>query len=133
VSGLFTRIFGTRRRDQRCGDRAVVHSHPRRCPLNVAGPFYTTGDCLACEAPEAEAPELLAPLKEGNYTTYFVKQPHTAEEVERACKAIESCCVADLRYGGQDRSIIQRLGNRSDHSDFVLRDGKLILSEEASR
>lgn len=39
---------------------------PRRCPLNAPGPFYTLGLCMACEAPEAEAPDLLAPLKDGN-------------------------------------------------------------------
>ena len=78
---------------------------PRRCPLNAPGPFYTTGQCLACEAPEDEAPDLLAPLTGGNYTTYFVRQPRTPEEVERACNAIRVCCVMDLRYGGTDRAI----------------------------
>jgi hypothetical protein len=89
----------------------------RRCPLNVAGPFYTGGDCLACHLPENEAPDLLAPLTDENHVTYFVKQPQTAEEIERACKAIEVCCVADLRYGGTDISIIERLkGNNCDHA-----------------
>jgi hypothetical protein len=105
--------------------------HPRRCPLNVPGAFYTTGDCLACEAPEAEAPDLLAPLKNGNYTTYFVKQPITPEEVDRACNATRVCCVSDLRYGGTDPEIIQRLGNSADACDFVIRDGQLVMSDKA--
>jgi uncharacterized protein (TIGR02996 family) len=96
------------------------HEHPRRCPLNVVGPFYTTGDCLACEAPEAEAPDLLAPLQDGNITTYFVRQPQTAEEIERACQAIEVCCVMDLRYGGTDPKIIARLRNDPLACDYLL-------------
>lgn len=98
--------------------------HP--CPLNAPGPFYTTGECLACGAPEAEAPDLLAPLTEGNYTTYFVRQPETPDEIERACEAIRVCCVSDLRYGGTDRAIIERLGNDPAACDFVLRDGQVV-------
>ena len=106
-------------------------SRPQRCHLNVRGPFYTLGTCLACEAPEAEAPDLLAPLKDGNYTTYFVKQPETAEEVERACNAIQVCCVMDLRYGGTNRAIIERLGNDEGACDYVIRGGQLVRSKKA--
>ena len=66
------------------------YHHPRRLPKNVEGPFYTTGyqihetddadakliwcgDCMQCEAPEAEAPELLAPLNDENPDTFFVR------------------------------------------------------------
>ena len=103
------------------------HEHPRRCPLNVTGPFYTCGDCLACEAPECEASDLLAPLGPGNgtsynCTTYFVRQPRTAAEIERACSAAEVCCVADLRYGGTDPRIITRLGNDPLYCDHLLSD-----------
>src|SRR4051794_16449455 len=98
--------------------------HPLRFPGNAEGPFYTTGyqcratnapwsrlewcgDCLACEAPEHEAPELLAPLNDRNYDTYFVRQPGCADEIEHACRALEVCCVAALRYGGKNRAIIE--------------------------
>ncbi len=87
---------------------------------NVPGDFYTTGDCLACDCPEYEAPDLLAPLENGNYDTYFIKQPKTFEEIERACRAIEVCCVAALRYGGKDPKIIKRLGGNSKYCDFLL-------------
>ncbi len=109
----------------------TIHQHPRRCMLNVPGPFYTTGDCLACEAPEIEAPELLAPLTGGNLTTYFVRQPETLEEIERACKAIQVCCILDLRYAGTDRAIIERLGNDENASDYTILDGQLILNQKA--
>lgn len=108
--------------------------HPRRFPANAPGAFYTTGhpctgtgtvdgmigDCLQCEAPEAEAPELLAPLNDDNLNTYFVRQPYTAVETEHACNAIRVCCVCALRYGGTDRSIITKLGNNPEHSDYIL-------------
>jgi hypothetical protein len=99
---------------------------PQRCPLNVPGPFYTLGTCLACEAPEYEAPDLLAPLDDNNFTTYFVKQPETPEEIERACNAIRVCCVADLRYGGTDPAIIERLGNDETVCDYTLHNGQLV-------
>ena len=102
-----------------------------RFPKNVAGPFYTTGTCLACAAPEAEAPELLAPLSDDNYETYFVRQPSTPEETEKACRAIEVCCVAALRYGGEDPAIIRRLGNRPEYCDTILRDGPVRLPWES--
>jgi hypothetical protein len=101
----------------------------KRLPKNAPGPFYTLGyychgrwcgECLACEAPEAEAPDLLAPLKDGNQDTYFLRQPATPDEIERACRAIEVCCVAALRYAGTDPAIIRRLGNTSMHSDYIL-------------
>jgi uncharacterized protein (TIGR02996 family) len=96
------------------------HANPRRCPLNAPGPFYTCGRCLACEAPEHEAPDLLAELRQGNLTTYFVRQPRTAEEIERACRAALVCCVEDLRYGGTDPKVITRLGNDPAYCDYVL-------------
>jgi hypothetical protein len=103
----------------------------QRCSLNAPGDFYTTEQCLACEAPEAEAPELLASLGDGNFTTYFVRQPKTPEEVERACCAVEVCCVSDLRYGGTDRTVIERLGNDPLVCDYVILDGQLVRSDYA--
>jgi hypothetical protein len=81
---------------------------------------------------QAEAPDLLAPLTGGNYTTYFVRQPQTSDEVERACSAILACCVMDLRYGGTDRAIIARLGNDPRVCDYVFRDGKPVRSDKAA-
>jgi len=96
---------------------------PERCPLNVPGDFYTCGTCLACGLPEGEAPELLAPLTDTNSITYFIKQPQTPEEVEHACRAIQVCCVADLRYGGSDLAILKRLRKDANDCDFMLREG----------
>src|SRR5689334_3546187 len=103
----------------------MVQNTRHRFRRNVPGPFYTTGDCLACEAPESEAPDLLAPLTGDNGHTYFVRQPKTTKEVERACRALEVCCVAALRYGGTDPNIIRRLGNDPDYCDRLLPGGPI--------
>lgn len=117
--------------------------HPRRFPGNIEGPFYTTGtvvcgdshcvgvmaDCLQCLAPEFEAPDLLAQLNENNLNTYFVKQPCSADEVQRACNAIRSCCVSALRYGGRDWDVIRQLENSPLYCDYILDDqGELVLT-----
>jgi hypothetical protein len=102
-----------------------------RFPRNAPGAFYTTGACLACAAPEAEAPDLLAPLTDENYDTYFVRQPSTPDEIERACRAIEVCCVAALRYGGHDPAIIRRLGNRPQYCDTILPEGPVRFPWES--
>ena len=94
-----------------------------RFPKNAPGPWYTTGGCTACGAPEDEAPDLLAPLSDDNYDTYFVKQPRTPAEVERACRAAEVCCTSALRYGGTDPAIIRRLGNDPEFCDHLLPGG----------
>lgn len=91
-----------------------------RFAKNVPGPFYTTGDCLACGIPEAMAPALLAALNDDNSDTYFLRQPATPEEVEQACRAIEVCCTDALRYGGRDPKIIMRLGNNAGCCDHPL-------------
>ena len=97
---------------------------PPHLEKNVSGPFYTTGECLACGAPEHEAPELFAPLEGANYETYFVRQPVTTEDVERACRAAERCCVGAVRYAGQDAAIIRRLGNTHDYCDYIVADNE---------
>ena len=112
-------------------------TNPRRFPKNAPGPFYTTGepdsqqvwcgDCLACDAPEAVAPYLLAKLDNDNSDTYYVRQPETAEERESACGAMVVCCVAALRYGGRDRTIIARLQNSPEFCDYVVDEHDLLV------
>jgi hypothetical protein len=79
-----------------------------------------SGDCMWCGAPEAEAPSLLAPFDDTHTNTYFVRQPATPEEVDQAISAAPVCCVFAIRYGGQDRSIIARLGNDPAMCDYIL-------------
>lgn len=70
---------------------------------------------------------LFAPLGEDNWLTHFVRQPSTAEEVERACLGALGCCVADVRYGGRDRTVISRLGNHPEYCDLVVDSGGDLL------
>jgi hypothetical protein len=74
---------------------------------------------------------LLAELTNDNRTTYFVRQPETELETERACKAVQYCCVDALRYAGQNADIISRLGNNPAHCDYLIgRDGRLVYCLE---
>jgi len=82
---------------------------PRRFPLNVAGDFYVEdGVCMVCAAPEAEAPELMA-HEPGRGHCYFVKQPTTSDELERAVMAVAVSCCQAVRYAGSDPRVIRRL------------------------
>jgi hypothetical protein len=80
-----------------------------RTPLNAPGPFFTEKDfCISCGAPEAEAPDLMA-FDEERGSCYFRRQPETAEEIDRACRAVEVSCCDAVQYDGDDPHILQRL------------------------
>jgi hypothetical protein len=91
-----------------------------RLDMNAPGDWYTTGECMACGTPEDEAPDLLSPLSHSDLDTYFARQPVTSDEVARACRAAEVCCVSSVRYAGNDPAIIRRLGNTGEYCDFVV-------------
>ena len=96
-------------------DKFEVKRHPK----NADGDFYTTGhldtegewcsDCLFCGLPQKEAPDLIAPIDESNTDTYFLRQPKSPEELERAIASTEVCCVDAVRYGGKDKSVLKRI------------------------
>lgn len=95
-----------------------------RFPKNVAGDFYTTGECLSCGIPEHLAPECLAPLDDPENQlgeTYFLRQPATPEEVRNACAAAKSCCVDAIRYAGTNSEILRLLDNSPLYCDFPRR------------
>jgi hypothetical protein len=88
----------------------------RRFPLNAPGDFYVQdGMCIACTAPEHEAPDLMAHYCDDSmsYQCYFRRQPETADELERAIQAVEVGCCGAVRYGGRDPEVIRRLINGS--------------------
>ena len=81
----------------------------RRFPLTIAGDFYVVdGMCMACTAPEHEAPDLMN-HDPGIYRCYFHRQPQTPEESERAVMAVAVGCCGAVRYGGSDPTIMLRL------------------------
>ncbi len=95
--------------------------HPYSHPLNAPGDFYVVNEfCIACEAPEAEAPDLMAHDSDGaRYHCYFKRQPATREETERACSAVEVGCCGAVRYGGRDPAVLKRLKKWGrDASDY---------------
>ncbi len=69
------------------------------------------GECLACGLPEAQAPELLAPLSDADSETYFIRQPFSQTEIKQAIAACHICCVGAIRYAGRDKKIIKELGD----------------------
>src|SRR6476469_4734153 len=82
-----------------------------RTPLNAPGPFYVAKDqCIACRAPEAEAPSLMA-YDEEHYSCYFHRQPETPDEAYRAIRAVWASCCGAVRYGGSDLQVIKRLAD----------------------
>lgn len=83
----------------------------QRYPLNVAGDFYVAdGMCMACTAPEHEAPGLMAhDTVNAGYHCYFRRQPATPEEVESAVRALVVSCCGAVRYGGTSPVVLQRL------------------------
>ena len=84
---------------------------PPRFRLNAPGDFFVEdGRCIACTAPEHEAPELMAHAKGGDliYHCYFRRQPETPEEVEHAIRAVFVSCCGAVQYGGSDPSILNR-------------------------
>ena len=60
-----------------------------------------------------------------------MRQPQSPDEVERACRAVEVCCVSALRYGGNDPAIIRRLGNRPVFCDHLLPGSPLRMPGES--
>ena len=80
-----------------------------RYHLNAPGPFFVEKDqCIACHAPEHEAPELMSFDEEGG-SCYFHRQPRTTEEIEHAVLAVYVACCDAVRYGGTDTHILARL------------------------
>ena len=89
--------------------------------LNAPGDFYVEDDmCLACTAPEHEAPGLMSHCDD-SYHCYFKKQPSTPEETSLAIRAVQVGCCGSVRYGGSDPDIISQLValGMSDDCDAV--------------
>jgi hypothetical protein len=102
-------VFGAQNKR---GSEEFVEQH-RRYPLNSPGDFYVLdGMCIACTAPEHEAPDLMAHdcAPDRGYHCYFCRQPKTPEELSRAVMAVRVGCCGAVRYGGTDPAILRRLG-----------------------
>lgn len=111
--GLVARwlIFWHANRARRQLSNEPLQIDPYVHPLNAPGDFYVMNQlCIACKAPEHEAPDLMSHGDESQgYHCYFKRQPETPEEIERACRAVEVGCCESVRYGGRDPQILARL------------------------
>lgn len=87
--------------------------HPeKRHPEEVPGDFYVQCEiCLACEIPCDEAPDLMGRpySSEKHHGCFFLKQPATPDEIDRACNAVSHSCIEAVRYTGNDAAILQKL------------------------
>jgi hypothetical protein len=96
---------------------------------NVDGPFYAVAmesDC-GCGLPEVAAPDLLKMSDSRGYQSYFYRQPETSDEISRAIEAINVCPIHDLRYCGQDPTIISRIDD--SQSDYLInKNGKVVIN-----
>jgi hypothetical protein len=76
---------------------------------NAPGLFYVTnGECIACGAAEAEAPDLIS-FDEKDQHCYFKKQPSTPEELDRALKTVVVSCCGAVHYDGDDAALKKRM------------------------
>ena len=96
-----------------------------RHPLNAPGDFYVVQDlCLACLAPENEAPDLIGNVKKPYYHCFFKRQPATEEEIYQACRACRVSETEAIRYAGRNPEIILRLQRMGagDSVDYPLQE-----------
>jgi hypothetical protein len=84
-------------------------------PENAPGAFYVQkGLCITCKAPESVAPDLIGFYADPSGTNrmshcYFRRQPETAEELDRAIKAVGVSCCGAYRYAGVDPAVKEKL------------------------
>jgi hypothetical protein len=99
----------------------MIKDH-QRVPENSAGDFYVERDrCMRCCVPHGEAPELLNDPTIEFQERFFRRQPISAEDVDRALRAITLSCIRALCYHGSDPAILSRLRQlgRSDCCDVM--------------
>jgi len=72
--------------------------------------FYVQAACcISCGVPQAVAPDLVGWTNEKFPQCYWLKQPQTADELDRAIKVIHTQEIGCHRYSGNDPEILQRL------------------------
>lgn len=91
---------------------------------SVAGDFYVQASCCtSCGVREAVAPDLVGWTNEANPQCYWIKQPRTSDELDRAIKLIHSQELGCHRYSGADPAILRRLP--AEDCDHIRPDLKL--------
>jgi hypothetical protein len=93
-------------------------------PKSTFGDFYVEETCcMSCGVPQAIAPDLVGWTNEDLQQCNWVKQPQTADELDRAIQIIHAQEIGCHRYSGSDRAILRRLP--AEHCDHFRPDLKL--------
>jgi hypothetical protein len=72
--------------------------------------FYVQRECCtACGVPQVIAPDLVGWSDEAYPHCIWVKQPQTADELDRAIKIVHAQELGCHRYSGSDPAILERL------------------------
>lgn len=91
---------------------------------SVTGDFYVQAQCcISCGVPQAVAPDLVGWTNEAYPQCYWIKQPQTSDELDRAIKIIHSQELGCHRYSGTDQAILRRLP--AEDCDHIRPDLKL--------
>jgi len=93
---------------------------------SALGVFYVQDTCcMSCGVPQAIAPDLVGWTNENLTQCQWLKQPQTADELDRAIKIIHTQELGCHRYSGKDPAILQRLP--AEDCDHIRPDLKLHL------
>jgi hypothetical protein len=85
-------------------------------PKSVFGDFYVEETCcMSCGVPQAIAPDLVGWTSEDPQQCYWVKQPLTADELDRAIKIIHAQEIGRHRYSGATRQYYELPAEDCDH------------------
>ena len=91
---------------------------------SVPDDFYVQETCcMSCGVPQSVAPDLVGWTNEDIQQCYWIKQPQTANELDRAIKIIHAQEIGCHRYSGSDSSILRRLP--AEDCDHIRPDLKL--------
>jgi hypothetical protein len=73
--------------------------------------FYLADDgcCAFCGVPQSIAPELVGWVNEKETRCYWIRQPQTPDEIDRAIKILHTQELGCHRYAGNDPEILKRL------------------------
>jgi len=90
----------------------------------ASGDFYVQNTCCtSCGVPQSVAPDLVGWTNENLTQCYWIKQPQTVDELDRAVKIFHTQELGCHRYAGKDPAILRRLP--AEDCDHIRPDLKL--------
>src|SRR5215510_12142887 len=105
-------------------------------PRSALGDFYVEETCCtSCGVPQSIAPDLVGLINKNNLQQcYWIKQPQTADELDRAIQIIHAQELGCHRYSGHDPKILRRLpAAECDHFRPDLKSSYMRASGPAPR